>query len=226
MSLKSMLASEYRFIRFKLGQRVRRFAVSGTPGFGSPLAVAFFADRLRSARRFLEYGCGGSTMCAASIGIPFHCVESDSWFLGRVKQAIHKVGMGSPSHQIFEHRSIGRTERWGFPHCVLPPTPNRLRRFARYSDPPDHDTAEELPDVILVDGRFRLACALKVIRWLDGTTYTLVVDDYASRPEYHVLSQFAVLESMYGDTAVFSPLRGVNLRSIATAIRACETDPR
>ena len=226
MSLTNLLANEYRFLRFKIGQRIRRFSLSPTPGFASPLAVAFFTDRLRSARRLLEYGCGSSTMLAASIGTPFHTIDSDRWFLDQVRRQIRKSGTYSPSHQSYEFRNIGRTGRWGFPHCAIPAGPRRLRLYARYSDPPDCQPTDDRPDLVLIDGRFRLACALKAVRWLEGATYHLVVDDYASRPYYHALDQFATVESLYGDTAVFSPPGNIDHRALDAAIRACETDPR
>lgn len=165
-------------------------------------------------------------MLAASSRTPFHTIDSDRWFLNQVKKQIRKSGTYSPSHQRYEFRNIGRTGRWGFPHFVMPAGPRRLRLFARYSDPPSSYATDDRPDLILVDGRFRLACALKVVRWLKGTNYTLVVDDYQSRIEYHPLSQFAAFENLYGQTAVFSPLVSLDLPSLDAAIRACETDPR
>jgi hypothetical protein len=42
---------------------------------------------------------------------------------------------------------------------------------------------------ILVDGRFRVACALHAIDYLDNNGI-LLVHDYTNRPQYHVIEQF------------------------------------
>ena len=44
------------------------------------------------------------------------------------------------------------------------------------------------PDVVLIDGRFRVACFLyALIHTKPGTV--IIFDDYADRPEYHVVEE-------------------------------------
>ncbi len=46
-----------------------------------------------------------------------------------------------------------------------------------------------MPDVVLIDGRFRVACFLTVM--LRATKpVTVLFDDYHKRPEYHWIEEF------------------------------------
>jgi hypothetical protein len=44
-------------------------------------------------------------------------------------------------------------------------------------------------DFILIDGRFRVACALKCFRHI-GIDCVVAFDDYLTRPQYHVVGRF------------------------------------
>ena len=83
------------------------------------------------------------------------------------------------------------------------------------------------PDFILVDGRFRVACALNAIRRLGGARdWELWLDDYEGREHYDVVTQFAVLERMSGVTAIFKPREGVDHEALDAAIEQAVRDYR
>ncbi len=44
-------------------------------------------------------------------------------------------------------------------------------------------------DLVLIDGRFRVACALKCFLHV-GSDCVVAFDDYLDRPHYHVVGQF------------------------------------
>ncbi len=82
--------------------------------------------------------------------------------------------------------------------------------------------------MVLVDGRFRVACALKCLRLLrDRANWTLVFDDYFSRPAYAVVADFAEpSECLAERIAVFTSLRPNVLRSdLDQAIQRYELSP-
>ena len=81
--------------------------------------------------------------------------------------------------------------------------------FREYSEPPfieglrstDKDQFKKslegdgayLPDLILIDGKFRVACALKLLNYFRRhrhIDYELMVDDYVGRKQYHILEKF------------------------------------
>jgi hypothetical protein len=57
-------------------------------------------------------------------------------------------------------------------------------------------------DIVLVDGRFRVACTLKLYNYIDSKARVLV-HDYMNRPEYKCIEEFFDIID-YSDTmAVF-----------------------
>ena len=79
----------------------------------------------------------------------------------------------------------------------------------------------------LIDGRFRVACALTTIKYLiNRAFFEILVDDYAPRAEYREIEKYAELSSMQGRMAVFKPKSAVNLDDIDRAIETYSLDYR
>ena len=148
----------------------------------------------------------------------FIAVDTDRYFLESVRAKIHAAGLGSTG-QVFRHADIGRTGAWGAPLGRV--TEARRELFRHASDPPPECFDGLLPDLVLIDGRFRVACAFKVLNMLRPQRgWTVVVDDYADRPEYHGIEDYAQVERV-GRMAVIHAARLVPDR----AIIRWETDP-
>ena len=63
-----------------------------------------------------------------------------------------------------------------------------------------------MPDLVLVDGRFRVASALTAFANLAGLSDARVlVDDYTNRPHYHVMEKHGKLLHTVEYMAVFQP---------------------
>ncbi len=45
------------------------------------------------------------------------------------------------------------------------------------------------PDMVFIDGRFRVACALKSIENIRDDSY-LIIHDYVNRPQYHIIEKY------------------------------------
>lgn len=205
-------------------QRFLGFDVPDVPHFDSADSTRWFIERLRTARRYLEFGTGGSTLQAAVLGVDFVAVDSDEYFLNAVRAKIRAAGL-ERSGQVFRHADLGRVGPWGRPVGRL--TPRRLELFRRYSDvPPESLGDDTMPDLVLVDGRFRVACALKCLykyRVFGQSGWQIVVDDYTGRPEYQVLTRFARLE-LVGRMAVLSECAPTSsVEEITDAIQDWET---
>jgi hypothetical protein len=211
--------------RFLLSQRVLGFEVPASPHFDSPETTEWFADRLARASCYLEFGAGGSTFLAARRGVPFVSVDSDRFFLRAVRKKIREHGLLDEGRQVFHYADIGLTGPWGRPVMFDAPSPERSRRFSGYSDPPAVcRSGAFVPDLVLVDGRFRISCALKIARLLkDRRPWTILVDDYTDRPHYHVLERLLRLEGCVGRMAVFRRRPDQDLDAIDAAIGRFET---
>lgn len=163
---------------------------------------------------------------AAEHAVPFISVDSDRRFLKAVEDKIASLFPATAALRIFRHADIGLTARWGFPVVLARPSPARLAKFARYSDPPAECADGRFrPDFILVDGRFRVACALKWVRLLrDAQDWTIAVDDYTLRPHYGIIGKFARLDRQVGRMAVFKGALPHAAEDLDAAIQLYETD--
>jgi hypothetical protein len=144
-----------------------------------------------------------------------------------VRQAPFDKGLFNANLQTLSGIDIGPTIEWGRPWRKRFLSPARRRAFARYSDFPSRaGSSVDDPVRVLVDGRFRVACALKSLRALRGQEgWTLIVDDYTGRSGYHVMENFATAERFVGRMAVFKSLTLREPSALDDAIRQCERDP-
>jgi hypothetical protein len=165
--------------------------------------LAAFEAALEACSAYLEFGSGGSSIWAARSGKPFVTVESDGQFLKLVAEKANRV---APDHRgTFLHADIGLVERWGYP-VDTDKTAEHLALWRRYPERPWGVVAETVtPDLILIDGRFRVACALATIDRLDGGDWVMLVDDYVDRPHYRPIEAFGTLAATHGRMAEFRP---------------------
>lgn len=148
------------------------------------------------ARSILEYGSGGSTVVASALpGADVFSVESDAawaammtgWFAANPPEARVRL----------HHADIGETRAWGRPATT--------RSFRNWPDYPISvwDRGDFVqPEVVLIDGRFRLACFLTVLFRARRPT-TILWDDYAGRDRYHPAETLARPVSLTGRMARF-----------------------
>ena len=97
------------------------------------------------------------------------------------------------------HCDFGQVGPWGFPAGV-----DRFRGFHQYACAPwdAAQTGGHTPDLVLVDGRFRVACFLySLVCARPGTV--ILFDDYADRPQYHVVEEFCLPIARAGRLARF-----------------------
>ena len=94
---------------------------------------------------------------------------------------------------------IGPTAEWGNPtdrtcSAQWPAYPSTV--WKRYCD------TQEYPDLILIDGRFRVACFLTTLI-MARSGNTILFDDYYDRPHYHLVEKYLVPVSRAGRMAEF-----------------------
>ena len=147
------------------------------------------------AGTILEYGSGGSTVMAAESGATVWSVESDANWAAMMQAWFRQNPSKGTAHIL--HADIGETREWGHPADET-----RLRHWPDYAlkvwEAPDFAH----PDVILVDGRFRLACFLTAAYRITRPV-TLYFDDYAPRTPYHKAERLQPPTQMIGRMARF-----------------------
>ncbi|QTD56252.1 hypothetical protein [Parasphingorhabdus cellanae] len=171
------------------------------PAF-DPEFDSLFREKIQQAQYYLEFGSGASTVLAAKAGVKTLCVETDRKYSDAVRK---KVGVKAPVTIIYS--DIGLTEEWGYP-VFTRPSMIKYARWRNYTEKAfaQIEQSEKFPDMVLVDGRFRVACAL-------ATAYhaveakancSLYIDDYVGRPHYEQVEGFLGAPKIVGRTACFS----------------------
>lgn len=157
------------------------------------------AEALRAAYAgagaILEYGSGGSTVMAADLGAEVVSVESDAAWAAMMRGWFEA---NPPKGKVrVEHVDIGPTRDWGHPA-----DDSSFRKWPDYAlkvwDSPDF----RHPDVVLVDGRFRLACFLTAAYRITRPV-TLFFDDYTPRAAYHKAAELQPPARVIGRMACF-----------------------
>jgi hypothetical protein len=195
----------YRTAKVVITNRRRHFDVPTEPHFDED-STRYFRQEVAKARNYLEYGSGGSTLLANKTVTNLVSVDSDASFLADVRQKLCEADRRATAKLI--HVNIGLTIDWGMP-VFTKPTRRRIRRWEEYAKAPWRyfRTIGQQPDLILVDGRFRVACVLESLLSLSPLSEAkILLDDYVGRPEYSVVEQFADVE-LVGRMAVLHPRR-------------------
>ncbi|UGB24875.1 glycosyltransferase family 2 protein [Methylorubrum sp. B1-46] len=174
------------------------------------------ARHLRAKTFLMEFGCGGSTVLAAECGIPrIASVESDKAFLEEVRNqpALAEVRL------TLVHADIGPTGQWGAPigHEHAFKWPSYYLNVWK--------SIEDRPDVVFVDGRFRVACFLNALVNCEGGT-TLIIHDYWNRPNYHAVGKYCDCIDRIGTMGVFKAKPDLDWRALAGDLIAFGLDYR
>ncbi|WP_217510361.1 class I SAM-dependent methyltransferase [Sulfitobacter sp. NAS-14.1] len=146
-----------------------------------------FKRHLAQCRIYGEYGCGKTTRFVANnTNARIYAVDTDPMW----KDYSHDA-----AGFTIGHVDIGEVKDWGYPASY-----EKRDNFQDYTD--FLWVHDDKPDMVLVDGRFRVCCFLTTL--LNANSGTVVVfDDYTNRPIYHVVEEIIRPEETCGRQAVF-----------------------
>ena len=154
-------------------------------------------SKLSTSRNYLEYGSGNSTILAVgSSNIEqVLSVESDKEFAYKNLLSDKFVIEAQKSNRLkFLFPDIGITTKWGHPL-----DDKKSFNFPLYSLSPYNKSF--IPDLILIDGRFRVACG--ILAALLNDSESILIHDY-HRTHYRILEKFLKLEEKIETLASFS----------------------
>jgi hypothetical protein len=161
------------------------------PAF-DPEALQLYDSRIRLATRYLEYGCGGSTIYALNkSSCSVTSVDTSKPWIDKVLSAAGPAA----ARLTIEYVDIGPIRELGIPENYA-----SRSAFPKYVQQPWHSMAN--PDLVLVDGRFRVACFLHSLLLAPLGTQILF-DDYV-RPDYHVVEEIVQPHTKAGRMAMFT----------------------
>jgi hypothetical protein len=178
-------------------------------------------SHINSATKFLEFGAGASTLYAASVPSikQIDSVESSAEFVNeRLKPNPVISDALSAGRLLFHIIDIGKTYRWGYPmsFCKKHLWPDySLRIFGQKSE----------HDLVLIDGRFRVACTLNTI--LNTPEHCkILIHDFWNRPQYHIVLDFLETHAEVDTLGVFTKRPGIDPRQVKTLAEKYKYFPR
>lgn len=153
-----------------------------------PLDLQLFKKYLENPEHhyYFEYGSGGSTVYALNCSNIEHVysVESDKKWILKIESEIGNKKI-KDKLQFMELDLHVEPNSWGTP--IIDDKP----KWHLYSDAIlqlNQETIQKI-NVILIDGRFRVACALKLYQHINDDCIILF-DDFFPRPHYHIVLDY------------------------------------
>ncbi len=167
----------------------------------SAAELSLFLSFLRCADNYFEFGAGGSTCLASGLAsTSVTSIDSSQQWLDDV--ATYCATTNQPVKPDLICVDIGPTGEWGAPAGVA-----ERAKWPRYHSSCWSNPSAADADLYLVDGRFRVACFMQTILHCRPESLILI-HDFASRKEYHVVREVAREVATGEDLAVFQPMQG------------------
>lgn len=176
---------------------------------------------LASSVQYLEYGAGASTCLAARLTSVRHIVsvESDAGYIDLLRREHDEIRRAEETGRLrFHLADLGPTEKWGSPRDHTKKDQWPAYTLGAYPGNP-------IPDTILIDGRFRVACGLQAALTCPPST-TLLIHDYRERLQYHLLEQVLDIEKAVDRFVVCHPKERFNRSRAERLLRLYLLEPR
>lgn len=152
------------------------YTINNKIDFGSKKSNLYFKKCLRSSKFYLEYGAGASTFFAKKNKKKFISLEADKSFYSFLKRNIKQI----------KYLDIGPTKYFSIPLLPICIIKKKINYYSNYMTN-IYNSMGVIPDLILIDGRFRILTTLKIIRFLKkkkAKNITIIIDDYLVREYY------------------------------------------
>lgn len=189
----------------------------------SPKDIKVYEKYLDLANIYFEFGSGGSTFYACSLPNikKIYSTESDPMWINRLKgyNLIHESVDKGLLEFIFVDLKIKGGANWGYPG-----PDSTYEDWKKYGQS-ILKFANSKIDTILIDGRFRVACALHCLSVIDNDTIILF-DDFNNRPYYHILLDYYDIVEKGGDRLAVLKKKIPNVVPSIDLIKKYENDSR
>ena len=180
-------------LKFVLTKPFRSIEISENLSFSNE-TNEFFKNEICKHKSYLEYGSGSSTIfLSKQKNLKLVSVESDYYFANHLKKIIKNLTILNPN--------IGLTGFWGYPLFFK----NSYKKGFKYVNSPwEALELNYMPNVVLIDGRYRVACALNILLKASNKCEILIlIDDYKGREEYKIVEKHLKLKTIAGRMGVF-----------------------
>lgn len=177
------------------------------------LEVKMFSDYVRGVSNYMEFGATGSALLAHSLGAKkITVIDSNLSLLERLKSKIEQN-----ENIIISHADIGPTKEWGVPVDQK----DAYRWSSYYLDV--WKSMRDKPDVIVIGGRFRVACALQAIARC-GPNCIILFTDFWQRDNYYAVLKYCKIIDRIDQLAILKPLNYIDGSAIAVDVAEFSLD--
>lgn len=167
-----------------------------------------------SSNHYLEFSSGESTIYAAnSLSLKtIDSVESSEKFIDKnLRSNAIITNALSTGKLVFHIIDIGETITWGYPK-----NKSKEHLWPNYSLSVFSKTSKH--DLVLVDGRFRVACTLNAI--LNTPPYCIIIiHDFWNRPEYHIVLKYLAIKDRIDTLGIFYKKQNINQKEVQILIK-------
>ena len=199
-------------IKFKLKKSIKKDQKNAAPVLYPILQTVneqdFFVKIVNSGKKYLEFGSGGSTFLALlKTNIEsVMSIESDNNWLDYLKKWDFITKNLNDNRLEFKHIDIGKTGVVGRP---MDDTKKEL--WANYSKQIFEERKDF--DVVFIDGRFRVACALQTILNCKKDV-KILMHDYSIRPYYHCILEFLDIIDIIDTMCLFKIKDDIDMNAV------------
>ncbi len=181
------------------------------PSMFSSKKKEVFRRCLDQATGYFEYGCGGSTEIANGMTnlLRITSVETDYEWAKKVHEVCPDVNV--------VWVDVGPTKEFGQPA-------DETLRLAWPRVPEVWLLAEQPYDLVLIDGRFRVACAA-LLCLFPKQVKRICFDDFTTRPQYHVILPFIDILETVDSMIVCRPKTGLDRAALQELYDTYKYDP-
>jgi hypothetical protein len=177
-------------------------------------------SHIDSSTHYLEFGSGESTIYASrsSRVQTIVSVESSQEYIDGNLKPNQDINTALSTGKLRFHRiDIGETVHWGYPKDK-----SKMHLWPNYSLSVFSEKKDF--DLVLIDGRFRVACTLNTL--LNTPDNCLImIHDFWNRPEYHIVLKFLNIKERIDTLGIFTKKNNVNQQEIESLIKKYQYFP-
>jgi hypothetical protein len=183
--------------------------------------IAAFDKAIKRSKIYLEFGLGGSSLRAIQKSkAKIYSVESSPQWIACMREYLI-VRYCENRRLIISPVAIGPTTEWGYPESG-----KHRDSFPAYSSDIFKAIDPNTIDTALVDGRFRVACTLRMILECHARgDLRILIHDFWDREEYHVVLKYLDTIDKVDTMGVFAMKPNVDLESVERDYEMYKFDP-
>ncbi|MEI0489731.1 hypothetical protein [Brachyspira pulli] len=218
------------YMPFKnLRNDIRNFLLSLETNIRLPILMTedereLFVKSISESKEYLEFGSGGSTFIALkTTKANITSVESDIDWINHMRDNKTIFEEEQFCRLKFVHIDVGEISAMG-----MPKDKSKIENYPKYSEEIfeilDQNKIDKI-DTVLIDGRFRVACALNTILNCNKNT-KIIIHDFFNREEYHVVLNYLDTVEKANTLGVFKIKENINKDEINKLIEQYKYNPQ